>query len=61
MECITCISYLNYLLDDEVKSEIVAGNNRGQILFLAEETLVVAKDNAHQDKMINVMKIYEIF
>lgn len=41
--------------------DIIAGNNHGQLLFLAEDELVVAKDKAHKDKIINAIRIVELF
>lgn len=41
--------------------DVIAGNNHGQILFLAEDEIVVAKDKAHKDKIVNTIRTVELF
>ena len=56
---ITCISYISYLLGDQIESDIIVGNNYGELALVACGKYIVVKERAH-DKMINCLKITEI-
>jgi hypothetical protein len=56
---ITCLSYISYLLGDQIESDIIVGNNFGELALVACGKYIVVKERAH-DKMINCLKITEI-
>ncbi|KAL4497254.1 hypothetical protein ABPG72_011189 [Tetrahymena utriculariae] len=58
--CITCLSYISYSLGDQIESDIIAGNNVGDLILVACGKYIVAKERAHS-KMINCLKITELF
>jgi len=56
---ITCLSYISYLLGDQIESDIIVGNNFGELALVACGKYIVVKERAHE-KMINCLKITEI-
>lgn len=56
---VTCLSYISYLLGDKVESDIIVGNNFGDLALVACGKYIVVKERAHS-KMINCLKISEI-
>ncbi|EGR31153.1 hypothetical protein IMG5_116830 [Ichthyophthirius multifiliis] len=58
--CITCIGYISYSLGDQIESDIIAGNNNGDLILVACGKYIIAKEKAHL-KMINCLKITELF
>ncbi|CAD8183513.1 unnamed protein product [Paramecium pentaurelia] len=56
---ITCLSYISYLLSDKIESDIIVGNNFGDLALVSCGKYIVVKERAHQ-KMINCLKISEI-
>lgn len=53
------MSYISYLLGDKIESDIIVGNNFGDLALVACGKYIVVKERAHS-KMINCLKISEI-
>lgn len=58
--CITCVQYISYSLGNTIESDVIAGNNNGDLILVVCGKYIIAKEKAHQ-KMINVLKIIELF
>lgn len=58
--CVTCLSYITYSLGNTIESDIIAGTNSGDLVLVSCGKGIMLKDRAH-DKMINCIKITELF
>ena len=57
---LTCLAYISYNLQLAVSSDIILGNNYGDIALVSYGKFLVVYPNAH-NKMINCIKIVEAF
>lgn len=58
--CISCIAFISYSFGDQIESDIIAGNNNGDLVLVTCGKYIIIKEKAHT-KMINCLKIFEVF
>ena len=59
--CVTCVGYVSYYLESKIQCDIIAGNNFGDIALITNGKYIIAYENAHNNKMINCIKVFEAF